>query len=259
VADPASRLPAQAPAQAPTQVPGQVRGHVPPVVPGGSRARGLVAALVGMVVVAALVATVHLVVVARAEARIAREVAAAVGVPVQAQVGGVLAGFAVLADRIPHLTLTAEGVPVGEGPSPTVVEHLEVVVEGLVLRDDVPVAGSGRFTAALTQAEVRAASPPDLAPLLALEAGELRIGAGPLSLPLGLEARGDALVVTLPGGVPGLDGVLGGVLGDLGGVLGAGLAVPLDVPAGVSVTGAAVLGDRLVLTGPLDPVVVSAG
>lgn len=202
-----------------------------------------------VVVLLAVLLLVEWRVTANAEQRITEEVSDAVGVPVTATIEGWPNAPGILRGVIPRLSVDGQDVPIPD--SEVVIDDLTVDVTELQLQDEAPVDGEGTFTAALSQAQVQAAAPPDLANLVSLTDDALVLDAGLFTVPLRLRLDGQVLVVEFPTTGTSLEGIAE--------LFGAGpQRVPLDPPAGVVVTDAEVRDGMLVLSGSLDPVRLSA-
>ena len=100
----------------------------------GAQRRGVLA-LVLVAVLGLLLALGETVIVGRAESRIATEVGAQLGAPVEVDITSRPAAFAVLGGQIDTLSLTATAVPL-EG-HPVVIERLEVEATGIAFDGDV--------------------------------------------------------------------------------------------------------------------------
>lgn len=213
----------------------------------GARRRGVLVLV--LVVVLGLLAVGEVVVVGRAESRIASEVGAELGAPVEVDITSRPAAFGVLGGQIDTLSLTAAAVPLER--QPVVIERLEVEATGIAFDGDVVTDGAATFRAVLAEDQVRAAVPVLLAGLLEVTDEALVVDAGLLRIPLALSVADDALIVR-PDGAVGEAAIA--LLGDLDGLVD---PIPLHSPDGVVVTGVVVEPDGLVFSGTLDPVVLS--
>ena len=214
----------------------------------GARRRGVLA-LVLVAVLGLLLVLGETVIVGRAESRIATEVGAQLGAPVEVDITSRPAAFGVLSGQIDTLRLTAAAVPLER--QPVVIERLEVEATGIAFDGEVVTDGAATFRAVLAEDQVRAAVPVLLAGLLEVTDEALVIDAGLLRIPLALSVADDALIVQ-PDGAVGEAAVA--LLGDLDGLVD---PIPLHSPDGVVVTGVVVEPDGLVFSGTLDPVVLS--